>query len=104
MSLRGLSGRRRSSGFLGGLLLVVVAIAVLVFLAVLAALSLFVIALVGVVMGVERLVGLLVPAYRRRRRDRYVSVPRGLIRTIRFGSEPTQVIEAHSYELPHKGD
>jgi hypothetical protein len=87
-------------GFLGGVIFLVVALTVLVFLAVLAALGLVVVALVGLAMGAERLLGLLVPVYRRRRRERYLTMPTGLIRTVRFGSGPTQVIGARSYELP----
>ena len=59
-------------------------------------------ALVGVLIGAERLLGLLVPTYRRRRRERYLTMPTGLIRTVRFGSGPTEVIEAHSAELPRQ--
>jgi hypothetical protein len=54
-------------------------------------------------MGAERLLGLIVPAYRRRRRERYLTMPTVLIRTVRFQSQPTQpnqVIEAGPYELP----
>ncbi len=78
--------------------------AVLLFLAVLAALGLVLMALFAVVIGVERLLGLLVPGYRRRRKERYLRMPTVLIRTVRFGSEPTKVIEAHSHELPRHQD
>ena len=96
--------RRRSAGFLGGVLFLVVTLAVLVLVAVLAALALVLMALVGAVMAGERLLGLLVPAYRRRRRQRYITMPSGLIRTVRLGSEPTRVIEARSVELPRRED
>jgi hypothetical protein len=75
------------------------AVAVLVMLAFVAALGLVVLALVGASIGVERLIGLLVPAYRRRR-GRSIAVPAGLIRIVRFGSAPRDVIEARSRELP----
>lgn len=104
MSLREWNGRRQSAGFLGGILLLIVVVAVLVLLAVLAALGLVLMAIVGVVIGAERLLGLLVPAYRRRRRQRYLTMPTALIRTVRFGSGPTQVIEVHSDELPRQND
>lgn len=78
----------------------VVFVAALVLLAFLAALGLLLMALVGVLMGTERLLGLLVPAYRRRRKERYLTMPTGLIRKVRFGSGRTQVIEAHSYQSP----
>jgi hypothetical protein len=84
-------------------LFVVGAVALLVFLAVLAALGLVLLVLVGIVMGAERLFGLIVPAYRRRRRERYLTMPTVLIRTVRFQSQPTQanqVIEVGPYELP----
>lgn len=77
---------------------------VFVFLAFLAALGLVLMALVGVLIGAERLLGLLVPAYRRRRSERYLTMPSGLIRTVRFRSGPVQVIEAHSFELSRKTD
>lgn len=92
--------RRRPAGFLGGALFLSGVVAVLVFLAVLATLALLVMALVGVVIGAERLLALLVPAYRRRRRERYLTMPAGLVRVVRFGSGPTQAIDARSYELP----
>jgi hypothetical protein len=100
MSLRGWTGRRRSIGLLGGVLFLVGAVAVLVFLAILAVLGLLVMTLVGIVMGAERLLGLLVPAYRRRHRERYLAMPAGFIRVVRFGSRASPVIEARSYELP----
>lgn len=100
MSLQRWTGRPRSTGFLGGVLFLVGAVALLVFLAVLAALGLLVMALVGVLMVAERLLALLVPAYRRRRRERYLTMPAGLIRMVRFGSGPTQVVDARSYEVP----
>lgn len=87
------------------MLFVVAAAAGLVLLAVLAALGLLVMALVGLVMGADRLVATLVPAYRRRRRDRYVSMPAGLIRVVRFGSgAAAQVIDARSYERPERAE
>ena len=103
-SLRQWTGRRRSAGFLGGLLFLLLTLAVLVVLAFLAALGLLLMALVGAVMAGERLLGLLVPAYRRRRREPYLTMPTVLVRTVRFGSGPTQVIEAHSVELPRRED
>jgi hypothetical protein len=99
--MRGWTSRRRSTGFLGGALFLTGAVAVLVVLAFLAALGLVVIALVGALIGVERLVGLFVPAYRRRRGRRALAVPAGLVRMVRFGSAPKGVIEARSHELPH---
>ncbi len=60
-------------------------------MALLAALGLVVMALVGIVMGAERLLASLVPAYRRRRRQRYLSMPTGLVRVVRFGARSTQV-------------
>jgi hypothetical protein len=101
LSRHGWRGRRQSSGFLGGFVLLLGALAALVVLAVLAALGLLLMAVVGAVMLAERLLALLVPAYGRRRRERYLTMPVGLIRMVRFGSGPGQVIEAHSYELPH---
>lgn len=102
MSFRGWRSRRRSAGLLGGFLFLIGAVAVLSLLAVLAALGLVVMALIGVLIGVERLLGLLVPAYRRRRRERYLTMPGSLVRVVRFGSGPGKVIEARSYELPHR--
>ena len=101
MSMRGWTSRRRSSGFLGGALFLAGAVAVLAVLAFLAAVGLAVMALVGALIGVERLLGLLVPAYRRRRRGRTLTVPAGLFRMVRFGSVANEVIEARSHELPH---
>lgn len=86
------------------MLFLVVAVAALVLLVFLAGIGLLFMALVGVLMGAERLLGLLVPAYRRRRRERYLSMPTGVIRTVRFGLGPTEVIEARSRELPQAGD
>lgn len=103
LSLRAWNGGRRSTGFLGGLLFLIGAAALLLLLAFLAALGLLLMALVGVVMGAERLLGLLVPAYRRRR-NRYLGMPTILIRTVRFGSGPTQVLEARSHDLPPPGE
>jgi hypothetical protein len=71
-------------------------------MAALAVLGLLVVALVGAVMCAERLVGLLVPSYRRRHRERYLTMPRGLLRMVRFGSGPAGVIEARSYERHHE--
>jgi Flp pilus assembly protein TadB len=88
-------------GFLGGVLFLLGALAVIMFLAVIAVLSLLLMALFGIVMGAERLLAVLVPGYRRRRRERYITMPTVLVRTVRFGSRLTQVIEANSYELPH---
>jgi len=88
---------------MGGVLLLIGAVAVFIFLALLAALSLLVMALFGIVMGAERLLALLVPAYGHRRRERYITMPRVLVRTVRFGSRPGQVIEASSRELPPQG-
>jgi Flp pilus assembly protein TadB len=91
-------------------LFLIVAAAVLVFTALLAALGLVVMALVGIVMGAERLLASLVPAYRRRRRQRYLSMPTGLVRVVRFGARSTQVrfgarstqpIDVRSSESPH---
>ena len=90
-------------GFLGGALFLIGAVAVFVFLAILAALSLLVMALFGIVMGAERLLALLVPAYGRRRHEHLITMPRVLVRTVRFGSRPGQVIEASSRELPPQG-
>lgn len=100
VSLRQWTGRRRSAGFLGGILFLAITAAVLVILAFLAALGLVLMALIGAVMAGERLLGLLVPAYRRRRRERYLTMPTVLVRTVRFGAGPSQVIEARSEELP----
>ncbi len=86
------------------MLFLVAVVAALVLLVFLAGIGLLFMALVGVLMGAERLLGLLVPAYRRRRRERYLTMPTGVIRTVRFGSGPTQVIEARSHELPQAGD
>lgn len=97
---RGGGGRRRSTGLLGGVLVLVGAVVMLLFLAALAALALLAMALVGVVMGAERILGLLLPSYRRRRRHSCVTMPTVLVRTVRFGSRPTEVIEAHAHELP----
>lgn len=69
-----------------------------------AALGLLLVALAGAVMAGERLLELLVPAYRRRRNERCLTMPTGLIRTVRFGSGLTQVIEAKSTELPRRED
>ncbi len=80
----------------------VAAAAGLVVLAVLAALGLLVMALVGLVMGADRLVATLVPAYRRRRRNRYLAMPAGLVRIVRFGSGSAQVVDARSYERPEQ--
>ena len=103
-SLRQWTGRRRSAGFLGGLLFLLLTLAVLVVLAILAALGLMLMALVGAVMVGERLLGLLVPSYRRGRRERYLTMPTVLVRTVRFGAGPSEVIEAHSVELPRRED
>jgi hypothetical protein len=83
-------GRRRPSGVAGTAVFLLGAAAVLVLMALLAALGLVVMALVGVVMGAERLLASLVPAYRRRR-QRYLSMPAGLVRVVRFGARSTQV-------------
>lgn len=99
VSLRSLRVRRQSAGLLGGILFLAGAVALLVFLAVLAALALLAMALVGVLMGAERLLGLLVPAYRRRRRARYLNMPTGIVRMVRFGPGRGQLIEARSREL-----
>ncbi len=93
------------------------------FLVVLAALGLLAMALLGVLIAFDRLLGLLVPAYRRRRARR-LAVPAGLVRVVRlrafrfssdrpgsgsgsgsgsrFGSAAAPVIEARSHELPHE--
>ena len=89
---------------MGGILFLAITVAVLVLLAFLAALGLVLMALVGAVMAGERLLGLLVPGYRRRRRERYLAMPTVLVRAVRFGAGPSQVIEAHSVELPRRGD
>lgn len=104
VSLQRWTSRRRSAGFLGGVLFLVITVAALILVAVLAALALVLMALVGAVMAGERLLGLLVPAYRRRRRLRYLTMPTGLVRAVRLGSGPTQVIEARSVELPRRED
>lgn len=93
-----MSGRPRPSGLAGRILFLVGAVAMAVFLAGLAVLALLVMALVGTLIGAERLLALLVPAYRHRRRRRHVAMPAGLVRMVRFGSGPTQVIDARSYE------
>ncbi|MGH8987346.1 MAG: hypothetical protein ACRDXC_01950 [Acidimicrobiales bacterium] len=102
------TARRRPTGMVAGLLFLVGALTVLVFLTVLAAVGLLVMALVGVLIGAERLLGLLVPAYGRRRRARYLTMPAGLVRVVRlgrfgpfgpFGSGRSQVIDARSSEL-----
>ncbi len=98
--MRSWTSRRRPAGFLGGALFLAGALVVLVTLAFVAALGLVVLALVGVSIGVDRLLALLVPAYRRRRRGRSLTVPAGLIRMVRFGSAPREVVEVRSYELP----
>jgi hypothetical protein len=99
--MRSWTSRRRPAGFLGGALFLAGAAAVLVTLALVAILGLVVLALVGVSISVDRLFGMLVPAYRRRRRGRSLTVPAGLVRMVRFGSAPREVIEVRSSELPH---
>ncbi len=99
--MRSWTSRRQPTGLLGGALFLAGAAAVLVMLAFVAAVGLVALGLAGVLIGVERLLGLLVPAYRRRRRGRSLTVPAGLIRMVRFGSAPGEVIEARSHELPH---
>ncbi len=103
-------------GFIGGILLFGGAVAVALVLMVLAALGLLAMALVGILIAVDRVLGLLVPAYRRRRARR-LAMPAGLVRVVRFGalrlgsnrsgwvrlgSDPAPVIEARSHELPHE--
>jgi hypothetical protein len=78
-------------------------VTVLALMAVLVASGLVLMALVGLAMGGERLLGWLVPAYGRRRRQRYLTMPPLLIRTVRFRTGPTEVIEASSSELPPHG-
>lgn len=102
MRVRTWRNRRRSLGLLGGALFLAGATAVFMVMAALAVLGLLVVALVGAVMCAERLVGLLVPSYRRRHRERYLTMPRGLLRMVRFGSGPAGVIEARSYERHHE--
>jgi Flp pilus assembly protein TadB len=99
-SLRGWTGRRRPTGVVGGLFFLAGAAVVLLVLTVLAALGLIVMALVGLLIGAERLLGLLVPAYRRRRRERYLTMPARLFHLVRFGSGPSHVIDARSFEVP----
>ena len=104
VSLRPWTSRRRSAGVLGGVLFLAVTAAVLVLLASLAAVGLLLMVFIGVVMTGERLLGLLVPPYRCRRRERYLTMPTVPVRTVRFGAEPSQVIEARSEELSRRGD
>lgn len=90
---------------LGGVVFLLGVLVVLGAMVVLAAVGLVVMALVALVMGAERLLGVLVPGYRRRRAERYLKMPTGLIRVVRFQTGPTRmgrsnVIEAHSSELP----
>ena len=98
-SLRRWASHRQSAGLLGGLLFLLITAAVLVLLAFLATVGLLLMALIGAVIAGERLLGLLVPSYRRRRRERYLTMPTVLVRTVRVGAAPTQVIEARSEEL-----
>lgn len=100
MSLLDWRRRGRPTGSLGALPFLAGAVAALMVLTVLAVLGLVLMALVAVLMGAERLLALLVPAYRRRRRERYLTMPAGLVRVVHFGSRPSQVIDARSYELP----
>lgn len=94
--------RQRAPGLVGGALFLMGAVLTLTFLAVLAALGLLLMVLVGTAIGAERLLATLVPAYRRRRRGRHVSVPITLRSMVRFAPGRSGAIEARSFELPRQ--
>ncbi len=85
---------------MGGVLFLVGAVVTLLLLAFVAAVGLALMVLVAVVIGAERLLAALVPAYRRRRQGRYVNMPVTLRRMVRITPGHSEVIEARSFELP----
>ena len=91
---------RRTPGFLGGLLVLVGVVVTFVFLAVLAALGLVLMVLVATAIAAERLLAALVPAYRHRRRGRYVTMPTTLRTMVWFTPGRSEPIEAHTLESP----
>jgi Flp pilus assembly protein TadB len=69
-------------------------------LAVLAAVGLAVMVVVGVALGVGRLLASLSPAYRRRRRERRVTMTRAFRAVVRLAPTGNRAIEATAVELP----
>ncbi len=76
---------------------VVVTLAVL---AVLAAVGLALMVVVGLAIGAGRLLAALSPSYRRRRRERTVTMARTFRAVVRFAPARSRAIEATASELP----
>lgn len=91
---------RRTPGLVGGVLFLIGTLVTLTFLALLAVMGLVLVVLVGIAIGAERLLAALVPAYRRRRGGRYVTMPVTVRSMMRFAPGRNEAIEARSFELP----
>lgn len=91
---------RRTPGLAGGALFLLGALATLLVLAVLVAVGLVLTVLVGVAIGAGRLLAALSPAYRRRRRERTVTMARTFRAVVRFAPTSNRAIEATAVELP----
>ncbi|MDA8276113.1 MAG: hypothetical protein M0029_12160 [Actinomycetota bacterium] len=91
---------RRTPGLAGGALFFLGALVTLLVLAVLAAVGLALMLLVGVAIGAGRLLAALSPAYRRRRRERTATMARAFHAVVRFVPSGGRAIEATAVELP----
>jgi hypothetical protein len=78
------------------------AVVTLTFLVVLTALGLLFMTLFSLVIGAERLLAALFPAYRHRRRGRYLVIPVSVRGMVRLAPGHREAIEASSFELPEQ--
>jgi Flp pilus assembly protein TadB len=91
---------RRTHGIAGSVLFLLGVVATVAVLAVLTAVGLAAMLVVGVAIGVSRVLATLSPAYRRRRREHAVTMAQAFRTVVRFAPTGDRPIEATAVELP----